>query len=174
MSAHSKFMEMVTASGRVMRWHRQETIRQQSVGEHTYGVLWLVLLLTDFGASADLLKAALAHDMPEHVTGDMPAPTKRLPGVTAALDVLERKVMDGLGLLHLHPENLPPIESEVLSWADGLEGLMFCSREMDMGNTLIRESFVNYSEYLTALAKHAPNAVGQEILDMLKEKHRYE
>lgn len=131
-------------SGKVRRWHAEETIKDQDVAQHSYGVAWLCWWLTDGAASGPLVMAALAHDAAEHATGDIPSPTKLALGIKAVVDTLEEDllVFNGINLPGLSPDELA-----VLKLADALEGLLFVLRERELGNRTLLQAFINYCDY---------------------------
>lgn len=149
--ADERFLDAVVRSGRVKRWHNRSTLHTQTVGEHTYNVLWILIHITDNKVSPDLLRAALAHDMPEYATGDVPKHVKDLPGVRQALEAQERVVFEQLGLSSFQESNLTGTDQILLKWADGLDGALFCAWELKMGNKLLRNPFENYLGYLSVL-----------------------
>jgi 5'-deoxynucleotidase len=73
--------------GHVKRWHNVNTIRDQTVAEHSFMVTLIALelyrstgLMEKEGDAERLCRVALEsifHDMPEVVMGDMPTPAKR-------------------------------------------------------------------------------------------------
>lgn len=62
-------------AGAVTRWHTAPLANKETVGNHSFGVAMLVILLVE-NPSANLIKAALVHDMAERWVGDMPSPVK--------------------------------------------------------------------------------------------------
>lgn len=158
-------VRMVERSARVRRYHTEPVVHQQTVGEHTYGVMWLVYLLSDGDVSRNLLLAAMMHDAPEHETGDIPAPVKRTGGIKAMFDTLEDRAMRDLQLAF--PE-LTEAEAATLKMADCLEGMLFCSWELKRGNTLMALSFRNYTDYIRRLQ---PQGVAAEIYNQLKGEY---
>ena len=88
-------LKAVERSARVRRYHTEPVIHQQNVGEHTYGVMWFILLMVD-NPSAALLNAALMHVTPEYAVGDVPSPTKKAPVIKQAFDQLEDEVLERL------------------------------------------------------------------------------
>lgn len=89
-------IEAVMRFASVKRWHMLDTVRVQTLAEHSACVALLVFQIARtaphmyFGPSADLTTHALLHDLPEVYTGDIPTPTKpRLRG----LDGLEQTVL---------------------------------------------------------------------------------
>jgi 5'-deoxynucleotidase len=67
--------------GHVKRWHNVNTARDQTVAEHSYMVAVIAVHLANrIDREADpgaVAIAALFHDSPEVVLGDMPTPAKR-------------------------------------------------------------------------------------------------
>jgi HD domain-containing protein len=63
------------AGGAVQRCHTVRHLGSYSNAEHSWGVAMLILQL--FPECPHLLKYALVHDIPEGVTGDVPAPVKK-------------------------------------------------------------------------------------------------
>lgn len=147
-SAGAERLRYVEGSARVLRWHTETVHHRQTVGEHTYTVMQLVLLLTRDEASRELLVAGLRHDTAEQLFGDVPAPTKKLSGMKDTLDGLEDTFMREIGL------NIPvlePFEAKVLKMADSLEGCLFCASELRRGNRELQRGFANYLNYIRTL-----------------------
>lgn len=136
-------LETLALSGMVKRYHTMPVMIQESVGEHTYMVLWIVTFLTEGKASAALLVATLGHDTPEVDWGDVPAPTKRAMNVDG-LKELERSTMDWLKLPQ--PE-LTDEEKRTLKMADVLAGMLRCAMEHRMGNAYIETAYRNFRYY---------------------------
>lgn len=63
------------AGGAVQRCHTCRHLGSYSNAEHSWGVAMLILQL--YPERAELLKYALIHDIPEGVTGDVPATVKK-------------------------------------------------------------------------------------------------
>lgn len=154
----------VDGSQRVRRWHTEPVLHNQTVGEHSYGVMYLVLELTGWSASRNLLLASLMHDTAERKTGDVPGPTKRKLGVKAAFDAMEDAHMAELGLVI---PALTESEAFTLKLADNLEGAMFCAFELRRGNRDIRPCFVNYLNYTAGLLVNEPRGLAWRIYNEL-------
>jgi len=151
-------LDFIMAGGAVQRFHTMRTIHPQNVAEHSFGVAWLVYLLTGGKPSAALLLAALGHDLAEHVTGDLPAPAKRALGLGPQFAAAEDAAASAAGLL------LPPLtddEAKVLKLADTLELVLYCQRELAMGNSRMREIALRGIEYAHELRPLTPN---QELI----------
>ena len=117
----------------VLRYHTLRTLRQQSIGAHSFGVMQLVLA-ADPGCRKEVLVAAMRHDYSELFTGDVPAPAKRASAaLQGALDDLERAQPH----LAPHPGPFTSKELRLLKWADTMELVLWCLEEHEMGNTLV-------------------------------------
>lgn len=139
-------LQMVLKGGRVARFHTAPTIKCETVAEHSYLVAWLATLIIG-EPRAELLLAALAHDLPEYVTGDMPSPAKKAMGVKDAFTRVERNLYAAAGMPD-YESMLTPQELEVLKFSDNLAGYLKCKYEAEMGNTLLKEMADRYHEYL--------------------------
>lgn len=159
-------LQMVERSARVRRYHTEMPLHPQNVGEHTYGVMWLVWLITEGNASRDLIVATLMHDSPEHATGDIPAPIKRQGGLKTVFDAMEEDYMEQL--LLKFPQ-ITDTEARTLKLADCLEGAMFCGSELRRGNREMLRCFRNFVAYIEQLR---PEGKALDILNYIKEQHR--
>jgi 5'-deoxynucleotidase YfbR-like HD superfamily hydrolase len=109
----------------LLRYHTvpMQTERQ-TVGAHSYAVSILIDQLWP-DSSKQLIMAALYHDVPEMVLGDIPATAKwAFPEVLQAFEKAEKKVMDDLGLSFV----LTPEEKSRLKMADMLELVLYSHR----------------------------------------------
>ena len=81
------------SAGKISRYHTWERIRDQSVGEHTWQLLRIILAIQPH-ASPELLRWTMFHDVGERVTGDVPFPVKREhPELKRALDKMEHEAL---------------------------------------------------------------------------------
>ena len=114
----------------VQRCHTHDGPRY-TVGEHSAGVAYLLLALMPTPPSADLLSAALLHDIPERWTGDVPAWAKwSSPELARALEALEARILNSLGL------EAPRLDSFELHWlkaADSLDLWLWCKNQQRRG-----------------------------------------
>jgi len=161
----SKF-DFYEQGGRVRRYHTVDLVRPQTVAEHVYGVMSIIMVLTRHRPSPALMIAALAHDAPEAVTGDIPAPTKRLmrqwgDGDKDIIEEWEREVFMEAGVTEAldAQDALYPGERDLLKKADMLEGLRYCQREYNLGNTAIAPIAERYVEYLLASGLNGREAI---------------
>jgi len=139
-----------TRAGDVMRFHTRPQLQPQNVGAHSYGVAWLCWLLRAGHPTAELLYAALIHDTPEFITGDVPAPVKHKMG--NELGELEQAIY---GKAQLRQPDLSSEERRVLHLADSLEGLRHCVRERQLGNQLLKTCYERYRDKAELLARAA-------------------
>lgn len=160
-------LQLMLDGGAVQRYHTLRTVQRQTVAEHSFGVAWLVYLLTSGAPSVALLLAAMGHDLAECETGDLPAPAKRSLGISAQFDAYEQHVMRAAGVVL--PE-LTSAEQRTLKLADTCELLLFCLHEMSLGNFGMLPVFTRGMQYVGELR---PLYADEEIqlLNFIKEKH---
>lgn len=142
-TAQTPFQRVVQqrASMAVKRCHVMRTLRQQTVGEHSGAVAMLVALVAP-QASAQLLRAALHHDMHERATGDMPTTAKWMfPDLKAAMSKAEEQWNREND--YQDEDLLSPRDFQILRFCDYMEFLLWCSEEYELGNRFIVEGIVN-------------------------------
>lgn len=136
------------------RWHTLDVHNRQDIGNHSFGVAWLCELITRGSASKCLIMAALAHDLAEHIVGDIPSPAKRALGISKMFDEFEGKHLAEAGVA-FYGDELELDETAILKFADMLEGMMFCLRERKFGNRNVDIVFQRFRSYvLELLGKH--------------------
>jgi len=149
-------------AGNVTRFHTVRTSRTTTIAHHSWGVCLILLKITN--PSAQLLAAAIYHDLAESVTGDVPATAKWLSdGLTDALSDMETK----FEVKHNLIVDLTETEASLLKWADMLELILYADSEVAVGNTLfkpIRERGIAYLNFRTA-----PTAAAAIFLKELQE-----
>jgi len=117
-------------AGAVERFHTMPTHQRQTIADHSWGVIMIVLAISN-DPSVNLIKAAATHDLAESVTGDLPATVKwDEPQLRRELEALEQK----FAIKHNIFPHLDKLEEEVLRWADMAELVMFCEGEIRLGN----------------------------------------
>lgn len=163
-------LQFMWEAGYTTRYHTVRTLLQDTVGHHSYNVACILMHLRP-GCSAKLLRAALKHDMAEHIVGDMPAPAKRAMGIRELFGEHEDKVMAEHGV---EPEDLMPDERWVLKLADSLDGLRFCIQERMMGNRSIVWVYDNFRSYCMDLLDNREYAQfrDQTVFGLMDEKWR--
>lgn len=152
-------------AGGVKRWHVQPTLRQQTVAEHSFGVMMLIRQVVDGNVFSDesilnMLLAAMHHDLPELMTGDIPADVKRRhPDLDAMLTRIEMTAED----LYFDTP-LTAVERDLVKWADTMELILWCLEEIALGNTNMRRVVTRAVGYLTLNVPVHGAALTTEVL----------
>jgi 5'-deoxynucleotidase YfbR-like HD superfamily hydrolase len=140
----SERFQKIRDASHVQRWHTKRSIHRQTVGEHTFGVVAIILHLWPY-SHLNLIKAAMWHDIPEIATGDIPAPTKRkYPDLNMALQIAEHEFMVEHGLY----EGMNSNEINRLKLADLAELVLYAHEEMQAGNKTFKVSYSNGVKYI--------------------------
>lgn len=138
--------------GLVTRFHTRSGIKPSTDAAHSHGVAMLCFFLWEGSGNSDyklaqLLMAALTHDLAEQSVGDVPAPTKwAVPGMAAQLEEMENTTLARYGL----DFGLNESEQRILKLADSLEGLLYCASEASTGN---RKSWIMGNRWVEFLLK---------------------
>jgi len=136
-------------AGAIKRFHTARLIQGETVAEHSFNLVNLIMIVTNGNASRNLILAAITHDLGEYAVGDIPSPIKRaLPKEVAhQIDLREEGAVQDI-----HPCMkgifLAPAEAFLLSLADKLDGLLKCIDELRMGNRRITTAGDNYCNYI--------------------------
>lgn len=141
-------VELARQAGKVARYHARSLVRPESVAEHTFNVLNLIMIITEMRPSYRLITAALLHDMGEYATGDIPSPVKRAMD-QQTLNKIEAMEWDAVK--RIHPDFVDEItvtEKAILKFADNLDGLFKCCEELELGNQPMIECGENYANYV--------------------------
>lgn len=154
--------------GAVKRFHTVPTIKEETVGEHSFGVAMMVLAITNHKASAELLRAALFHDMAEQTTGDSPYTAKRaFPMLKCLLESVEESWEKDNGF-HI---DLNERDRNLLKAADMMQLLWRCKLERDLGNTNMDRVFNNGVYFLE---NHPLEGNAPAILEWLVSNYKGE
>lgn len=120
-------------AGAVKRWHTKVTIKDQDVAAHSWGVALIILKIAP--RDHELLRAALLHDMAEVESGDIPYPFKR-DHQRLHQELIEHEkdfeIINGTQCF------LKAEQVKMLKWADMFELLLWCKRELKLGNESIK------------------------------------
>jgi 5'-deoxynucleotidase YfbR-like HD superfamily hydrolase len=150
--------------GAVERFHARPGITRHTDAAHSWGVALLIGFLSEPMPRAELLLAALTHDLAEHYTGDTPAPAKWALGTNEVCAALEHKI------LHLYGLNfevaLTTEELRLLKIADTMDGLLHCCREIALGN---RTVVLVYNKWLGSLNQHNLTAHERKVAVAIME-----
>ena len=164
----------------IARWALMRNTRTENVEEHSYEVAVLAHALAVIGREVfhkeldpdKTATAALFHDAPEIITGDMPTPIKYFnPELKSAYGQVEAVAQDKL-LSMLPPELVPAYEPLVreadpevrryVKAADKLAAWLKCQEELKAGNAEFKRAA---DETLTTL-----RAMGMEEVDWFMEQ----
>lgn len=147
-------------AGDIKRYHTAR-IPAQSVSAHTYGVMNLVLMLSEEPPSLELVKAVMWHDIAEIATGDVPAPAKYKD--RQLMYHLERLENDFLRFNNLDTW-ISSQEIILLKWADTLELVLYCAEQCAMGNSYALVVLRNGVEICGKLPRHNSARIFLELI----------
>lgn len=168
MLAHS-FFAYIFRMRYIARWALMRNTRTENVEEHSYEVAVLAHALAAIGQEvfhrpvdpAKAAAAALFHDAPEIITGDMPTPIKHHnPGLKAAYRQVETVAQDKL--LSMLPQQLAPayqplvrqsdpVLRRYVKAADKLAAWLKCQEELKAGNTEFQRAAQETMDALRAM-----------------------
>lgn len=165
-------LEFIQAGRATRRFHGISMHDAQRIDSHLYGVAVLTQVIappqSDGLRAARLMGAALVDgDLAEHITGDLPAPTKRrYPAFRQELKDYEAELMAEVGII---PPSLDERDMRVLKLADAAEGCLHCIEERKMGNQHIGDrafyAFWSYLETEQQLLSHPKyREEGEELI----------
>ena len=142
----------------IARWALMRNTRTENVQEHSYEAAVLAHALAVIGRDVfrkdldpdGVAAAALFHDAPEIITGDLPTPIKYYnPDIKSAYKQVEAVAQDKL-LSMLPPELVPAYETLVresdegvrryVKAADKLSAYIKCVEELKAGNTEFKKA----------------------------------
>lgn len=150
-----KRLKMMRSAARVARFHTMPTLHTQSVGEHTFGAMAILMEVCE--PNAFMIRALLYHDSSEVITGDVPSTAKWLrPALEEELKLIEGVVEDRFCTGH---GGLSEDERRILKFCDLMEGALFCLEELSMGNRL---TAVIARDYLAAIEKRGLTKVTEK------------
>lgn len=144
--------------GQVMRYHTWETLTQQRVSAHSWGVA-VIMWVLDPGVSKEAILAGLMHDVAEGFVGDVPATVKwRSEKLRQALHEEEEHINSALGINF--EATLDLSEHMLLKVADILDLMFYAYEERRMGNQSMDDVIQNGYNWIysqtAAIPKNAP------------------
>ena len=122
----------------VERYHTRPGIKPQTNGHHQHEVAMLASLLVPSDSDgrsiirAELLLACLTHDGAEQASSDISTPSKMALGIQQELHDFEQDKLRKYGMDY--EQYLTDTEYVVLQLADKLSLLLYCCRELALGN----------------------------------------
>lgn len=148
----------------VKRYHTVRTLQSETVGHHSHGVATLCMIIEPY-CSVELLKAALLHDLAEYQLGDIPSPAKKKYGIGEQVNKLEADLLESVGF----EVKLTDREARILKLADIFQGMIFCLREMELGNQRQAVIFDRYAMYAQDMI---PVGREKELFDLIAYEMR--
>lgn len=133
---------------RVQRCHTEPVLYRQTVGEHCCSVAILCYYLTKGKPSANLLMAALTHDLAERRWGDIPGDVKSALGLDKLLVNYECHTLEEMGLPTERGLMLTKDEVRTLHFADKLDLLLYCTVEHAQGNKMISSMYTKLMDII--------------------------
>lgn len=129
----------------IIRYSQLNKIKQESVAEHSYYVMWFVNRLCTKYELCDrirlqALEAALLHDIPEVITNDITYDVKRMiPEVSALLQPYEKQVISEHSVNACNTLFYPETDEDfvakaLVKHADILSVMQYCHNEECLGN----------------------------------------
>ena len=164
------FYAMMSRMKNIYRWGLMRNTRRENLSEHSLETAQIAHALALIG-NKRLSKsynanfaavAAMYHDTPEIITGDMPTPSKYYnPGIREAYKAVEQVAEDKL--LSMLPEDLRPAYEDALrpadpeieqlvKAADKLSAHIKCIEELKAGNTEFRQAAAQTAAAMDAMA----------------------
>lgn len=191
------FFAMMTRMRNIARWGLMRNSIQENLAEHSFDTAVVAHALAligreRFGDPVDpgrVAAAALFHDAPEIVTGDLPTPVKyNNPEICSAYKSIEHAAADSL--LRMLPEDLRPHYRMILRMeedepetyryikaADKISAYIKCVQELRGGNDEFRRAAVQTREAIRRMDFPAAEAFLAEFgpafslsLDELQEE----
>ncbi len=165
---NGQFFAYISRMRYIDRWALMRNSQKENVQEHSHMVAVLahalaVIRRDVFGGEIDPGEAAVAalyHDAPEILTGDLPTPVKYFnPDIQAAYKQVEAVSADKLlGMLpeELRPSFTPYLKEEpgdihdLVKAADKLSAYIKCVEELKMGNNEFRQAAEQTLELIRA------------------------
>lgn len=163
-SDQTRRIKYVREAANVQRTHCSPSLRDHSVGKHSFNMVTMLLILWP-EAPRHLIVACVKHDIPERTTGDMPHPAKKA-GIqnNEAQEHAEQTI--NVGLFGSHEElHLSGEEQRWLSGLDMLEFYCYVKDEIMMGRK-------GYMTKLEAVEKYIENSKHLYPIEILDAYHR--
>ena len=141
----SSVLNALLDGGWIERYHvkGQRMLTRQSVAEHSWRMAAAIFAVAS-QLRADVVLAALFHDVSERVTGHIPSNVKKLnPDIQQAVHEVSTAEEVRLGIRF----NLTDEEKKLVAWADAYEGTLHCLDEYELGNRKIVPTLERYHSY---------------------------
>jgi 5'-deoxynucleotidase YfbR-like HD superfamily hydrolase len=161
-------LAFIRQGSEVERFHTKRMIQRNDVGHHSFHVAWLAsLMAANYSAKGRhrIVMAALAHDLAEHITGDIPGDFKREMGLREKFGAYEQDLFASVAFNFEGALAAP--EKRILKLADMMEGAFFCVSEAGLGNARVGIVYANFRAYIS---KFAPfSEIERDIIDFIDD-----
>lgn len=154
-------------AGKVKRYHTEDLLRDQTVAEHSWGVLLLVLLLGGDEITGSLLQAAALHDCHEKFFGDIPAPAKWSNPEFAKMIKEVEEYYDTMTGIQPLMNSLTEEQRKILKSADMLEMALYILEERIKGNTNADVIFWNILQFCIEDSKSSSPVLNEKAHSVL-------
>lgn len=148
-------LQFIMEGGSVVRYHTRPGIKPDTDAHHSHGVAMLCSILAGADeqgrtqASTMLLMAALTHDLGEQYASDVSAPAKRVLGLGEHLQKVEDAQLERYNFFY--SPWLTEEEKMILKLADCFDGMLYCCRELALGNKNVMLVWRRYNTYTAQL-----------------------
>lgn len=151
--------------GQTVRFHGTNPLsRPETVFHHSASVAAILLQIVPEECTPELLAAAITHDLPEGVTGDIPAPVKML-FENSKLEKMEEDVLSFYNMFYDRTEELTTAQKSLLKSADRLDAMLTCLMERMRGNSEVDWAFGVYCQVYKKLGCHPKfKAIFEEVI----------
>lgn len=156
--------KFVREAGKIRRCHTQTTVGEYTVAEHTFNMLCMLKLLYP-EAPIEVIHYILGHDIPERLTGDIPATAKWFGIIDERLDTVEDAILKECGFY-------TKMEEEwylVVKCIDLLELYLWCRDQDLLGNQCMRKMQNRIDLWFDKLGHRIPAKI-QAFLHELEER----
>lgn len=146
--------------GKVKRYHTLDTLKENTVGQHTFNMLIIADAVYKRAPPPTLMQAILYHDLHEVYTGDTPFYTKRdNPAFNNTLKELEHLINVRMSTC----TSLTIEEGCILRFIDILEAISFLVDERMLGNVGVNGAYCTTSKLLISLYPDNLSPVWQNL-----------
>lgn len=168
-------------AGQVTRYHTLPRIRDQSVGEHSWQVMRIMLAGWP-NCTRTALIHALTHDCAEVITGDLPYPVKILaPGLRESLMFLEKQARDKMYAnfgLPVEYKEIQQFELDYVKLCEYIEMWEWSAHESNLGNkyamTVRLNCWTQMEEKIIELEKRGFTEITERISNYISHRIAYE
>jgi hypothetical protein len=159
---------LLRRGGAIRRFHAFQTLRVQTVADHSWHVAAILDAVMGEAMTANLFRAAMLHDVSELATGDIPHHAKRRdPALRAAAHNASDRFEREHGLL----VELTEAEKGALAWADLAEAVLWLLEDAALGNSYAVVNLAGMPDILTEVVT-PPTEAARQIADWAAETIR--